>query len=129
MSFDRALFGPAGNSISFAEMGYRNSLDTPKYLEKMGLDWFEYQCGRGVNIGAETCRKFGEVMKAANKGVSLHAPYYISLSSKEEVKRDTSVNYILRSAEAVNAMGGDRIVVHPGGLGGLSRRRRNGSCL
>lgn len=121
MSFDRALFGPAGNSISFAEMGYRNSLDTPKYLEKMGLDWFEYQCGRGVNIGTETCKKFGEVMKAANKGVSLHAPYYISLSSKEEVKRDNSVNYILRSAEAVNAMGGDRIVVHPGGLGGLSR--------
>lgn len=121
MSFDRALFGPAGNSISFAEMGYRNSLDTPKYLEKMGLDWFEYQCGRGVNIGAETCKKFGEVMKDANKGVSLHAPYYISLSSKEEVKRDNSVNYILRSAEAVNAMGGDRIVVHPGGLGGLSR--------
>ena len=98
MSFDRALFGPAGNSISFAEMGYRNSLDTPKYLEKMGLDWFEYQCGRGVNIGAETCKKFGEVMKAANKGVSLHAPYYISLSSTEEVKRDNSVTYILRSA-------------------------------
>ena len=121
MSFERALFGPAGNSISFAEMGYRGSLDTPVYLEKMGLDWFEYQCGRGVNIGIEKCRAFGEAMRAAGKGVSLHAPYYISLASKEEVKRENSVDYILKSAEAVNAMGGDRIVVHPGGLGGLDR--------
>lgn len=123
MTFERALFGPAGNSVSFAEMGYKNSLDTPKYLERMGLDWFEYQCGRGVNIGLEKCRMFGEVMKEANKGVSLHAPYYISLASKEEQKRENSVNYILKSAEAVNAMGGDRIVVHPGGLGGLEREK------
>ena len=121
MTIKRALFGPAGNSVSFAELGYRNSLDTPAYLDRMGLDWFEYQCGRGVNIGLEKCRLFGEAMSEAGKGVSLHAPYYISLASKEEQKRENSVNYIVQSALAVNAMGGQRIVVHPGGLGGLSR--------
>lgn len=53
--------------------------------------------------------------------VSLHAPYYISLASEDPAKRDNSVRYILDSARLVNAMGGERIVVHPGGLGGLSR--------
>ena len=42
-----AKFGPAGNSNSFKEMGYKHSLEVPEYLVKMGLDHFEYQCGRG----------------------------------------------------------------------------------
>ena len=53
--------------------------------------------------------------------MSLHAPYFISLASDDPQKRDNSINYILESAEAVSRLGGDRIVVHPGGLGGLSR--------
>ena len=114
-------FGPAGNSESFLKMGYKNSLDVPEYIVKMGLDCYEYQCGRGVNIGEEKARLLGE--KAAKAGItlSLHAPYYISMSSTEGEKRDNSVNYILASARAVNAMGGDRIVVHTGSCGKISR--------
>ena len=114
-------FGPAGNSESFSKMGYKNSLDVPDYIVEMGLDCYEYQCGRGVNIGEEKARLLGE--KAAKAGItlSLHAPYYISMSSTEEEKRDNSVNYILASARAVNAMGGDRIVVHTGSCGKISR--------
>ena len=36
-----ALFGPAGNSVSFTEMGYKHSLQVPEYIVKMGLDCFE----------------------------------------------------------------------------------------
>ena len=116
-----AKFGPAGNSISFTEMGYKHSLQVPEYLEKMGLNAFEYQCGRGVNIGLDKAAALGE--KAREKGItlSLHAPYYISMSSIEEEKRLNSINYILSSARAVNAMGGDRIVVHTGSCGKISR--------
>lgn len=114
-------FGPAGNSESFSKMGYKNSLDVPEYIVKMGLDCYEYQCGRGVNIGEGKARLLGE--KAAKAGItlSLHAPYYISMSSTEGEKRNNSVNYILASARAVNAMGGDRIVVHTGSCGKISR--------
>ncbi len=116
-------FGPAGNSESFSAMGYKSSLDVPEYVVKMGLDCFEYQCGRGVNIGEEKARQLGE--KAANAGISLslHAPYYISMSSVEEEKRLNSVNYILASARAVNAMGGNRIIVHTGSCGKISREQ------
>ena len=116
-----AKFGPAGNSNSFKEMGYKHSLEVPEYLEKMGLDAFEYQCGRGVNIGLDKASALGE--KAREKGItlSLHAPYYISMSSVEEEKRLNSINYIMSSARAVNAMGGNRIVVHTGSCGKISR--------
>ena len=116
-----AKFGPAGNSNSFFAMGYKGSLQVPEYLEKMGLDAFEYQCGRGVNIGEDKARELGAL--AAQKGIllSLHAPYYISMSSVDEEKRLNSINYIMASAKAVNAMGGNRIVVHTGSCGKISR--------
>ena len=116
-----ARFGPAGNSDSFGKMGYKGSLDVPEYIVKMGLDHFEYQCGRGVNIGEEKARKLGELAKEKGITLSLHAPYYISMSSVEEAKRLNSLNYILSSARAVDWMGGDRIVVHTGSCGKISR--------
>lgn len=118
-----AKFGPAGNSESFAAMGYKSSLDVPEYIEKMGLDAFEYQCGRGVNIGTEKAEKLGALAKEKNIALSLHAPYYISMSSVEEEKRIKSVDYILQSANAVNSMGGNRIVVHTGSCGKISREQ------
>ncbi len=116
-----AIFGPAGTSDSFSRMGYKNSLQVPEYLVKMGLDAFEYQCGRGVNIGEEKAIKLGLLAKEKGITLSLHAPYYISMSSTEEEKRLNSVNYILASAKAVKAMGGNRIVVHTGSCGKISR--------
>ena len=116
-----AKFGPAGTSDSFAQMGYKSSLQVPEYLVKMDLDHFEYQCGRGVNIGEEKAKLLGKKAKEMGISLSLHAPYYISMSSVEEEKRLNSVNYILASARAVNAMGGDRIVVHTGSCSKISR--------
>ena len=116
-----AKFGPAGNSESFAAMKYKGTLQIPEYIEKMGLDAYEYQCGRGVNIGLDKAAEFGRLAKEKGIALSLHAPYYISMSSVEEEKRLNSVNYILASARAVNAMGGERIVVHTGSCGKITR--------
>ena len=116
-----AKFGPAGNSESFTKRGYKHSLQVPEYIEKMGLDAFEYQCGRGVNIGQDKASELGKLAKEKDIALSLHAPYYISMSSLEEEKRIKSVDYILQSARAVNAMGGERIVVHTGSCGKISR--------
>jgi deoxyribonuclease-4 len=116
-----AKFGPAGTGDDFKAKKYKSSLQVPGYLVDMGLDHFEYQCGRGVNIGLDKAAELGKI--AAEKGISisLHAPYYISMSSVEEEKRLNSVNYILASARAVKAMGGDRIIVHTGSCGKISR--------
>jgi deoxyribonuclease-4 len=119
----RALFGPAGNAISFGERGYKSFSDIPKYIVEMGLDTFEYQCGRGVHIKTENARKLGELAQQAGIGLSIHAPYYISLSSLEEEKRKNSARYLLQSAEALAAMGGRRIILHSGSAGKQSREQ------
>ncbi len=116
-----AIFGPAGCSEQYMKLGYKSSLDIPKITKLVGLDAFEYQCGRGVNIGEEKARALGKLASAEGIKLSLHAPYYISMSSVEEEKRLNSVNYILSSAKAVDFMGGNRIVVHTGSCGKLPR--------
>ena len=116
-----ALFGPAGTPDSFAKMGYKSSLDVPEFIAKMELDCFEYQCGRGVNIGEEKATKLGRLASEKNIKLSLHAPYYISMSSVEEEKRLNSINYILSSAKAVKWMGGKRVIIHTGSCGKISR--------
>ena len=116
-----AKFGPAGNSESFKTMGYKHSLQVPEYIVKKGLGAFEYQCGRGVNIGEEKARDLGKIADEKGVSLSLHAPYYISMSSVEEEKRLNSIRYILDSARAVNFMGGTRIVVHTGSCSKISR--------
>ena len=117
-----AIFGPAGTSDSFSTFGYKTSLQVPHYIKQMGLDCFEYQCGRGVNIGLPKAEELGNIAKEYGVLLSLHAPYYISMSSIEEEKRLNSINYILASAKAVNAMGGNRIIVHTGSCGKISRK-------
>ena len=121
ITMKKARFGVAGNDEAFYNEGYKSSLQMPERLKKIGLDAYEYQCGRGVMIRTETARELGE--RAAEHGIrlSVHAPYYISLSSSEEKTRLGSIKYILQSARAAKAMRAGRIVLHSGSLSGRSR--------
>ena len=109
----KVLFGPAGNCDSFSKI-YKSSKDAPKWLSKLGLSAYEYQCGRGVNIGEVSAKAIGAEAKANNISVSVHAPYFINLSSNEDVRIQKNIKYILDSAQCVKHMGGNRIVIHMG---------------
>ena len=115
-----AKFGPAGNSEAFSTK-YKTTLQAPGYLEAMGLDHYEYQCGRGVKVSDKIAFALKDKAKEHNITLSLHAPYFISLSSLEAEKRDNSINYILQSCDAASRMGADRIVIHSGSCAKISR--------
>ena len=117
-----ALFGPAGLADSFKTKGYKKSIQVADYLSEFGLSAFEYQAGRGVKIGTDRAKQLGSVLADKNIQVSIHAPYFISVSSLEEEKRLNSVNYILQSAAALDAMGGRRIIFHSGSCGKITRQ-------
>ena len=110
-------FGPAGNSASFTG----KTVDIPEYVAKMGLTAYDYQCGRGVRVNTAAVTELRRKAKEMDIALSLHAPYYISLSSLEEEKRDASVGYILQSAQAARLMGATRIIVHSGSCAKISR--------
>lgn len=116
-------FGPAGNAQSFAEAGFKATVDAPRWLHEMGLNAYEYQCGRGVNIGEETARKIAAQAALHDIAISLHAPYYINLSNRDEERVQKNIGYVLASCQAATWLGADRIVVHTGGVGKQSRTK------
>lgn len=115
-----ALFGPGGNSDSFNK-AYKGTVHAPAWLKELGLDCYEYQCGRGVNLGEDTARNIGAA--AAEQGIvmSMHSPYFINLSSREPERVEKNISYLIQSCRVIDWMGGDRVVVHCGGLSGLTR--------
>jgi len=114
--------GPAGGCDEFAAK-YKSNFFLPEFISDFGLNAFEYQCGRGVNLAENTAETLREKTAAIGMEISLHAPYYISLSGIIEEKRLKSIKYILLAALAVKKLGGTRIVVHAGSASKISRTR------
>ena len=116
----QAKFGPAGSSDRFSAE-CKSSLQLPGWVSRMGLDHFEYQCGRGVRVSDKLAASLRAKAEEHGVTVSLHAPYFISLSSTESEKRDKSIDYILQSADAAKRMGAERIVIHSGSCAKMTR--------
>ena len=54
MARDKALFGPAGNCDDFHAAGYKHTVQMFPWIAQHGLTAYEYQCGRGVRLSAES---------------------------------------------------------------------------
>ena len=115
-------FGPGGNCELFYESGYKHTFQMPEFLDKMGLDAYEIQCGRGVRLKQDAALKLKQQAEKYNIALSVHAPYYISMSSTEQEKRANSINYILESANLAKLTGARRIVIHSGSCAKISRQ-------
>ena len=116
-----AKFGPGGNGDWFRADGMKSALQTPGWLRSKGIDAFEYEATRGVNASEESLRAFGEKAREHGICVSLHASYFISLSSVEEEKRLNSVRYITQAVRAAEWIGAHTVVVHSGSTAKMSR--------
>ena len=116
-----AIFGPGGNSESFYNAGYKSTAQAPEFLSKIGLGAYEFEAGNGLRATPATLQKIGEEAKKYHIEMSLHTPYFISLSGIEEEKRLKSITYIQDSLAAAAALGADTIVIHCGSASKISR--------
>lgn len=108
--------GPAGSG------GYANStLEGVRKLPGLGLSALEVEFVRGVNMGIDLAKQVGAEAKRQGVGLSVHAPYYINLASKEGKKIEESKKRILDSCERMHYMGGGPVVFHPSYFGGQER--------
>lgn len=114
-----ATFGPAGNAGNFP---YKSSADAPRWLASLGLDLYEYQCGKGVNVGEDTARRVGEAAREAGIALSLHAPYFINLANPDPDSLNKTTGYIVAACQAADWMGATQVVIHSGAL--MKRTRR-----
>ena len=116
-----AKFGPAGNSDSFSK-AHRSSVEAPEWIAGLGLDCYEYQCGKGVHVGEETARRVGERARQAGISLSLHAPYFINLANPDRSALEKTIGYISAACLVASQMGAGQVVIHSGALMKRSRR-------
>lgn len=114
-------FGPGGNCEWFKAEGNKNSAQMPAFLNKIGLTAYEVECGRGVRMNDAVAKELRAEAEKYGITLSIHAPYYISMSSLEEEKRLGSIRYLLESAALAKKIGAKRIIFHSGSCAKLSR--------
>ena len=108
-----ATFGPAGNAESFP---YKSSVDAPRWLNELGLDCYEYQCGKGVRVKEDTAVALGRQAQEHGIALSLHAPYFINLANPDPESQEKTIGYITSSCLVADQMGATRVVIHSGAL-------------
>ena len=121
-----AIFGPAGNAENFP---YKSSADAPKWLKEIGLDCYEYQCGKGVRVGEAAARKVGLAAVEHGVSLSLHAPYFINLANPDPEALQKTIGYITGACLVADWMGARRVVIHSGALMKRTRREAQGTAL
>ena len=103
-------FGPAGLPIGYR--GESNQVCT--YIKEIGLSAYEFQATYGVRISKQSAMELKENANKNDTLISMHAPYYINLSSNKEDIIKRSKERLIQSARAAEWMGAYRIVFHPG---------------
>ena len=118
---DRPTFGPGGNGDLFYQSGGKSTAQAPAWLKNYGLDAYEYEAGNGISAGEASLRAVGDAAREHGILMSIHAPYYISLSGVEEEKRLKSITYIEKTLWAAELLGADTVVIHSGSAAKISR--------
>lgn len=99
--------GPAGT----AGIGYDAAIEE---LMKLQLSALEVEFTYGVRMPIEEAKRIGELAKKNKIALSVHAPYYINLASKESSKIQASIKRILDSCERAHYLKASPVVYHSG---------------
>ncbi|MDP1728743.1 MAG: TIM barrel protein, partial [archaeon] len=102
----KILIGPAGTGGS--------NLESFEAIKKQGLDAVEIEFVYRVWMEKSDAEKIHELNKKLNLQLSIHAPYYINLNSKEKTKIQASKMRILKCLEIGTILGVKYVVFHAG---------------
>jgi deoxyribonuclease-4 len=106
----RIILGPAGSPA-------RSTIEGVEKVKELGLHCMEVQFTHGIKMGLDLAKEIGKERKRIGIELSVHAPYYINLASKEPRKVKASKERILDSCERAHHMGAKHVVFHPAYFG------------
>ena len=115
-------FGPSGNCDAFYAAGYKESIQMPEWLNKMGLNAYEYSFTLGRYLSDSTARILAQEAQKYNVKISVHGPYYINFCNDSDVSIENNTKFILNSVRSLKILGGDHCVFHIGAQMKLSRQ-------
>ncbi len=103
--------------------GKRSEL--PEYFSSLGLNTYEFPAGRMAKFNdSPEYVKFRANAEKYNIAISIHAPYYISLTSENPEIYQSSIRRIANVYAWAVWLNAKRIVLHPGSYGKKNDRSK-----
>lgn len=112
----KIFLGPAGLPI----VSEGKTVDGIRKVRELGLNAMELEFVRQVYMNEKTAEETGQVAKESDVRLSVHAPYYINLCSKESKIIEESKERIVKSAVIGEIAGADAIAIHAAYYSGLT---------
>jgi deoxyribonuclease IV len=121
-------FGVAGFPPNFIKSKYKKSRDNIfEWLHSLELDWVELQNTYGVKMPEAQALRYKELAAQFNIGISIHAPYFITLASSDPEIVKRSQERIMQAFRLADIIGAERVIFHPGHFPGkLEDHRKQG---
>ena len=113
-------FGPAGLG------GVKEAVSNLEKFHKLGLKACEIAFTYGVYIKDKDENEIKEIRDKAGRfdiKLSIHAPYWINLNSREKKKIRDSKKRIIESCRIGSLLGAENIVFHPGYYGSTDEKQ------
>jgi len=101
------ILGPGGNCAS-------STIESLERLKKIGLGSQEIEFVYGIYIDNKEAEKIGEITEKLGIKLSIHAPYYVNLTSLKKDVVEKSRRWILSCCERGHYLRAENIVFHPG---------------
>ena len=110
-------FGVAGFPPAFSESKYGKKREQIfLWLKDLGLEALELQMTYGPRMKLETCITYKELSEETGVKLSIHASYFIVLTSNNREKIDRSIDTLKKTYDLSHLLGSQAVILHPGPL-------------
>lgn len=105
----KLLFGPAGVPLSSPKRETESGI---KHVKNLGLDCMELEFVQSVRMKPLKAQKVKKIAEETGVRLTVHAPYYINLNSREEEKLLASKKRLIDAARIGYLAGAESVVFH-----------------
>lgn len=107
--------------IKIGPAGLPNPESTLQEYAEKGFKACEVEFVYGVRMDREQALRIGKVAEKLGISLSVHAPFYINLASKERPKYHASIQRIMQSCLRASEMGASPVVFHAAFYQGIDK--------
>src|SRR5262245_58428102 len=120
-------FGVAGFPLAFSSSPLRKErTNIFRWLSELGLDALELQMTYGPRMSHSTCLEYNQLADDFGIKLTVHASYFIVLTSSDKEKIQNSSETLKRTYELADLLSADVVVLHPGPIyGGFAQAALN----
>lgn len=112
---NKIKLGTSGNPPNFFKSKFgKDRINAVDWIASIGLNAYELLMTYGARTKPEVAKIIGEKARKLKVSLSVHAPYYVVLSSPKQEVFENSIQELVKTLNLAEIMGAEKVVFHPG---------------